>query len=200
MSTDFDFNSAGEQRSFDVIPANTTVTLQLKIKPGGAGDGGWLTKAKDGASDNLACECIVVDGEHAKRKIFQRLTLHGTTEGHAEAGQISRNTLRAIIESARGILPNDKSEAASEKRKLPGGWQELDGIRFIARLGVKPPQNGYPAKNVILDVITQERQDWRQLEQLAVSTAAPGAGPASSTPTSNAQPPANAVARPLWAE
>jgi len=193
--TDFDFNTASEQR--DVIPANTTVTLQLKIKPGGGGDDGWLTRANDGGSE---VEYTVVDGEHAKRKIFQRLTLHGTTEGHAEAGQISRNTLRSIIESARGILSNDKSEAAQEKRKLPGGWQELDGIRFIARLGVRPPQGGYPAKNVILDIITPERQGWRQLEQVAVATAVPGAGPASSTPASNAQPPANAVARPQWAE
>jgi len=29
-----DFNTAGEQRSFDVIPAGTIVTLQLNIRPG----------------------------------------------------------------------------------------------------------------------------------------------------------------------
>jgi hypothetical protein len=188
--TDFDFNTAGEQR--DVIPANTIVTLQLKIKPGGAGDNGWLTRAQDGASEGLDCELTVVDDEYAKRKVFTRLTLQGTTDGHAEAAQISRNTLRAIIESARGILPADKSEAAQEKRKL-GGWQELDGIRFIAKLGVRPARDGWAAKNTILEVITPERQSWRQVEQVAMSSAA-------SPAASNAQPPANAVGRPQWAE
>jgi len=49
-TTNLDFNTAGEQRSFDVIPANTTVTLQLTIRPGNAGDGGWLKRSADGAS------------------------------------------------------------------------------------------------------------------------------------------------------
>jgi hypothetical protein len=199
MSTasDFDFNTAGEQRSFDVIPSQTIVTLQLKINPGGGGDGGWLTRSSDGASEGLDCEFTVPDGEYAKRKIFQRLTLHGTTEGHAEAGQISRNTLRAVIESARGIRPDDKSEAAQEKRRLAGGWKDLDGIRFMARLGVKPARDGYPAKNVILEVLTPERQAWRQVEQAPLSAAA---APGSSAPAPNAQPLANSVARPQWAE
>jgi hypothetical protein len=192
-TTDFDFNSAGEQRSFDVIPANTIVVLQMKIKPGGAGDDGWLTRSNDGGSEGLDCEFTVVDGEHAKRKVFPRLTMHGTTEGHETAAQISRNTLRAMIESARGIRPDDKSDAAQEKRKLAGGWQELDGIRFIAKLGVRPPKDGYAAKNTILDIITPERQAWRQVEQTAVSAAA------STGPASSAQPPANAIARPQWA-
>ena len=187
--TDFDFNTAGEQR--DVIPANTIVTLQLKIKPGGGEDNGWLTTAKDGLSHGLDCEFTVVDGDYAKRKLFQRLTLRGTTDGHADAGVISRNTLRAIVESARGILPTDKSEAAAQKRNLAGGWPELDGIRFIAKVGVKPERDGYPAKNTILEVITPEKTAWKQVEQVAVATSAP---------TSQTQPPANAVTRPQWAE
>ena len=99
MSNEFDFNTAGEQRTFDVIPANTIVTLQMMINRGGAGHDGWLTQAADGASENLDCEFIVTDGQFAKRKLFQKFTLHGERPGHAEAGEISRNTLRAIIES-----------------------------------------------------------------------------------------------------
>ena len=47
--TGFDFNDAGPQRDIDVIPASTIVTLQLNIRAGGAGDGGWLKNASDGA-------------------------------------------------------------------------------------------------------------------------------------------------------
>src|SRR5690349_6796477 len=133
-TTDLDFNTAGEQRSFDVVPANTICTLQLTIRPGSAGDGGWLKRSVDGASEGLDCEFVVVDGQYAKRKIWQLYTLHGTTPGHEEAGKISRNTLRAILESARGIRPDDKSEAAQNARKI-AGWQDLDGLRFVARLG-----------------------------------------------------------------
>jgi hypothetical protein len=192
--TDFDFNkdTDSEQRSFEVIPANTVCVLQVKINPGGAGDGGWLTKAKDGKSEGLDCEFVVVDPEtYAKRRIFQRLTMQGTTEGHADAGHISRNTVRFIIESARGILSKDESAEAQEKRRLAGGWQEFDGMRFMARLGVRPPRDGYDAKNTILEIITPDRVNWKQPVQVPVS-----ASPA--TPANTAAP-AGAVARPQWA-
>jgi hypothetical protein len=189
MSNEFDFNTAGEQRTFDVIPANTIVTLQMMINRGGVGPDGWLTQAADGASENLDCVFIVPDGQFAKRKLFQKFTLHGERPGHAEAGEISRNTLRAIIESARGIRPDDKSEVANAARKLKG-YGDFDGLRFIARLGVRPPKDGYAAKNTLLEIITPERQNWTRPEQIQTN----------STSSAPAAPPANAVARPQWAE
>jgi len=63
----FDFNEAGPQRSFDLIP-DTIATLHLTIKPGHAGEAGWLRRSKDGGSEALDCEFTVVDGEFAKRK------------------------------------------------------------------------------------------------------------------------------------
>jgi hypothetical protein len=187
--TEFDFNDAGPQKSFDVIPANTTVSLQMTVRPGGAGDGGWLKRSADGASEGLDCEFIVVGGEFAKRKLWQLFTLHGTTTGHAEAGEISRNTLRAILESARGIKPDDKSEAAAAARKV-ASWADFDQVRFIARLGVRAPQGGYPAKNTIIEVVTPDRKAWAQPEQIAKPAAAASAGAAA--------PPAGAIARPQW--
>jgi hypothetical protein len=195
-ATNLDFNTAGEQRSFDVIPAGTICTLQITIHPGGVGDDGWLNRARDGASEHLDCEFTVVDGPFAKRRLWQKLTLHGTTPGHAEAGEISRNTLRAILESARGIKPDDTSEAAQAARKV-SSLRDFDGIRFVARLGVRPPQDSYPAKNTISEVITPERQAWKKLEQVA-TTKATNSGTPAATATSST-PPANAIARPQWA-
>jgi hypothetical protein len=198
-TTNLDFNDAGEQRSFDVIPDRTIVTLQLTIRPGGAGDDGWLKRsakrsADGGNSEGLDCEFVVVDGEYAKRKLWQLYTLHGTTPGHAEAGEISRRALRAILESARGIKPSDTSEAAQNARKI-SSWADLDQIRFVARLGVRPPEGRYPAKNTILEVITPDRlQDWRKPEQIGAKTAS------SATPASPATPPAGAIVRPEWAK
>jgi hypothetical protein len=195
--TTIDLNTAGEQRSFDVIPANTILTLQIKIRPGGAGDGGWLRRASDGASEGLDLELIVVDeGPYKGRKLWQLLTLSGTKPGHADAGKISLSTLKAIVESAKNIRPDDTSEAAQAARKIT--WQDLDGVRFVARLGVKPPEGSHPAKNTIGEVITPGSQTWRQPPQLdRESFTKPNSETA---PLGTTQAPANAVARPQWAD
>jgi hypothetical protein len=191
-----DFNDAGEQRSFDVIPANTVCTLHMTIRAGGAGDGGWLKRSANGASDGLDCEFTVVDGPFAKRKLWQLFTLKGTTEGHATAGEISRNTFKAILESARGIRPDDKSEAAQAARKV-SGLQDFDGLRFVARLGVEPATDKYKAKNKIDEVITPDRQAWKKPEQLERDLLGQPAAPGATAPSST--PPTNAIARPQWA-
>jgi hypothetical protein len=188
--SEYNLNDADTQRTLDVIPANTIVTLQMKIRSGGAGDG-WLAKAADGASEGLDCEFMVVEGEYAKRKLWQRLTLHGTTPGHAEAGEISRATLRAILESARGIRPDDNSESAQKVRTVTS-WGDFDGLRFIARLGVRPPRDGHPAKNTIAEVITSARKEWKQPEQIQGK-------PSSTAAPAPAAQPANAIVRPQWA-
>ena len=40
----------------------------------------------------------------------------------------------------------------------------LELNRFIARLGVQPPKDAYPAKNTIGEIITPERQGWKKPE------------------------------------
>jgi hypothetical protein len=186
-----DLNTAGEQRSLDVIPAGTTLTLHMTMRPGGIGDGGWLKNAADGASKGLDCEFTVVGGQYDKRKIWQWFTIEGTRPGHAEAGEISRNSLRAILESARGIRPDDKSEAAQAARKV-ASWGDFEGLRFVAQVGVRPPQGNYAARNTLAQILTPEKQLWKKPEQVAK--------PANSgAPTATAAPPANAISRPQWA-
>ena len=194
MTTNLDFNDAGEQRCLEVIPENTIATVHLAIRPGGAGDDGWLKRSADGASEGLDCELTVVDGPYAKRKFWQLFTLDGKKGGHAQARDINRGFLRAILESARGIRRNDESEKAKIARQT-SGWQEFDGLRFVAQIGVRPPKDNYLAKNFLKKVITPERQGWKQPAQ--VDAAAKANGPA---PAATAMPPANAIARPNWAK
>lgn len=193
----FDFNDIDQQRSLDVIPQNTIATLQLTIRPGGAGTGGWFKRSADGASEGLDCEFTVVDGPFAKRKLWQLFTLQGTTQGHAKAGKISRDTFGWIWESARGIRPDDRGEAAQAARKVAAGWQDFDGLRFVARLGVEPATDKYKAKNTILEVITPDRQAWKKPEQIQRDLT--GKPAAATSPSETATPPANAIARPKWA-
>jgi hypothetical protein len=182
-----DFNNAETQRSRDVIPADTVATIVMHIRSGGAGEGKWLKDAKDGTSRGLDCEFTVVDGEHTKRKFWTRLTLEGDSDGHKAARDISERVLRAILESARGVKPDDKSDAAKKARMAD--WADFDGIKFIARIGVEPARNGYAAKNILHEVITPGHKAWHPVEQTDRSAQQNGAAE-----------PAQPIARPGWAK
>jgi hypothetical protein len=188
----FDFNDAETQRTRELIPADTVATLHINVKPGDTGEGNWLKASKDGTSQGLDCEFVVVDGEHAKRKFWSRFTFNGESDGQKMAVDISRRTFRAILESARGIKPDDKSDAAAAARKV-ASYGDFDGIRFIGRIGVQPADGKFAAKNTLLEVITPDRKNWRAVEQVQVNGAArPAQQPESA--------PAQAMARPAWAK
>src|SRR6516225_7254371 len=107
--TTLDFNGAETQRNFDVIPDGTIATVRMSVRPGSVGTGGWLRRSKDGNSEALDCEFVVLDGPFAKRKVWSLFTVAGSTPGHAEAARISAGMLRAILESARGIKPEPRA-------------------------------------------------------------------------------------------
>jgi hypothetical protein len=166
----YDFNTAPEQRAFDVIPDRTVAIVQLNIRPGNAGEGGLLKRSRNGLAEGLDCELIVVDGPHAKRKFFDWMTLSGQGDNYATAADITKTKLRAIIESARGIKPTDVSEAAKKARIVELG--DFDGIRFMAQIGVEPAKGDYRAKNFLAQVITPDRKEWAPIEQVAKTAAA----------------------------
>ena len=192
-----DYNDADKQRSFDVIPDGTICTVRMIVRPGNAGEGGMLKRSKDGKSEALDCEFIVQDGEHAKRRFYGLFTLEGETQGHIEAGRISQSKLRAILESARGIDPNDTSEAAKAARRTTS-YADFNRLCFMCRVGVDPPTNGYKAKNKLDYIITPEDKAWKavpQQPQQPAATSAPASSPA--RPASNVPAP---IQRPAWGQ
>jgi hypothetical protein len=191
-----DFNDADPQRVFDVIPADTIATLHVTVRPGNAGDGGLLRRSKDGNSEALDCEFTVVDGPYAKRKVWGLFTLVGTTPNHATAAEISRSRLRAILESARGIRPDDMSTTAKQARQV-AGYRDFDGLRFVGRIGIEPARDGYPARNVLLEAITPDRRDWHPVEQIVKNGGA--AAPVTGAGTTPPKPEPTKIEKPQWA-
>jgi hypothetical protein len=184
--SEFDFNTASEQRDYDVIPDKTVAVVQLKIRDGNAGPDGLLKRSKSGEAEGLDCEFTVVEGPYAKRKFFGFYVLSGATDGHIQAADITRSRLRAILESARGIKPTDVSEAAKQARVAE--LRDFDGIRFLARIGVEPAKGEYRAKNILLSVITPDQKEWRPIEQVE-------------QPLMHAMPAdAKAIVKPAWAQ
>jgi len=183
-----DLNQAGEQRSMDLIPQDTAVPVIIKVR-GDSLDG--LKRSKSGTATGLDLELTVTEGPYARRKLFPWLTRSGETEGHVQAVEIANQTLRAILESARGVRPDDKSEAAKAARCIDS-YLDLEGMQFWARVGIEPARDGYDAKNKLASVITPDRKGWTQLEQPARS--APPS-PSASSSVSVAK-----IAKPGWAD
>jgi hypothetical protein len=186
----FDYNTAEGQRDLDVIPDKTIAVVQMNIRPGDAGEDGLLKRSQSGEAEMLALEFIVVAGPHAKRKFFGNYVLSGTTDGHAQAADITRARLRAILESARGVKPTDVSEAAKKLRVAE--YRDFDGIRFMAKIGIEPAKGEYKAKNTITSVVTPDQKEWHPVEQVEQPPA--HATPAAVTPASKT------IVKPAWAK
>ena len=193
----YDYTEVPPQRE-ELIPPGTVAPVVLKIRAGGAGEGGLLKRSKNGDCEMLDLEFTVVNGPHVKRKFWENLILAGSNDGHAQASEISRRTLRAIIESARGIKPLDLSPQARQARTAD--LKDFDGLIFMARIGVekgKPKNNGsgetWSDKNILAAVITPDRPDWHPVEQPKPFN---GGGGGSGGPT---PPPSTPIARPAWA-
>lgn len=189
-----DFNNAEAQREVGgLIDDGTIAVVHLTVKPGNAGEGGWLKRSKAGDSQALDCEFTVVDGNFAKRKFWSLFTVEGTTEGHAKAAEISASRLRGILESARGINPTDESDTAKNGRRVTS-WGDFDGVRFIAKIGIEKGTNGYKDKNTLVAAVTPDRRDWHKVEQVAkTTTASPSIAPGAMAATAT-------VSKPSWAQ
>jgi hypothetical protein len=110
-------------------------------------------------------------------------------------GEINRSVMRAILESARGIRPDDKSDEAKKAREV-AGYGDFNGLRFIGRIGVESPQNGYAAKNKLVEAITPDRRDWHHVEQI---TKQPDAAFTTTAPAASTSAPVK-IERPEWAK
>lgn len=201
--TKLNLNEADPQRPFDLIPAGTIAVVQMVIRPGGVGEDGLLTRYSEGACEGLDVEFTVVDGDYAKRKIWQTMILAGTTDGHATAGEISRTLLRGIWESAHGISPRDKSEAAQARRNPD--IADFQNLRFTARISIEKSKDpAYDDKNK-LTAVTPDARQWQPVEQIPVVAQGTftGMAEAPAAPARAAAPakpaPAQAVTRPNWA-
>ena len=192
----YDYTDAPPPRDFEVIPANEIVTVSLHLRYGGAGEDGVLKRSKLGDCEMLDIEFTILDGKYTGRKFWQLMVIAGTTDGHAQAADITRGMLKAIIDSAKGLMPDDISAEARAARTV--SLKDFEGMCFMVKLGIekggpikdKPGQN-YPDKNVIGSVITKDRKEWKPVEQAPPFN---GGGAAAPT-TSNTTP----VERPKWA-
>jgi hypothetical protein len=193
----FDYTDAPPP-SFDLIPVDTVATVSIHIRPGDVGEDGLLKRNTDGTCEMLNFELTVADGPYQARKFWHNLLLVGTTDGQKRMAATNLGVLKAILDSALGLMPNDVSAEARAARTV--GLKVFEGMRFICRIGVekggpnKKEGGNYPDKNVIAGVITKDKTDWHPIEQPPPFNG--GGGSAPPTPSAPAAP----VERPGWAQ
>lgn len=131
-----DFNTAEQQSTGKgPIPPDSCVILQMEVRNGKNGSHQLLTRSDKG-NEYLNVEFKVVRGSYEGKQIWERYTVIGSEA----AAKISMRTLRAIVESARGIDPNDQSPAAVQNRML-NDWSDFQGIQFMAIVDAKVEHN-----------------------------------------------------------
>jgi hypothetical protein len=198
--TYFDFNSAAEQTSYDLIPKGILVPVRMTIKPGGYDDatqgwtGGFATRNDNTGSVYLNCEFVVLEGPHARRKMWSLIGLYSAKS--EEWANMGRTFIKAILNSARNVHPGDSSPAAQNARRI-SGFADLEGIEFLGKVDWEKDQNGQD-KNVIKSAITPDHKDYAAAMGAPRSAAAttPNAANVHAQATSRAPVPG----RPSWAE
>jgi hypothetical protein len=197
----FDFNTADQQPSFDLIPKGTLARVRLSIKPGGFDDpaqgwtGGWATQSFETGAVYLACEGVVMEGPFARRKIWWNVGLHspkGPTWGN-----MGRTFLRAALNSARNVHPSDNSPQAQAARRI-SGFGDLDGLEFAARIDIEKDGRGED-RNTVKAAVEPDHRDYALIMGVVPKTGTGNPGGNSGAPAAVAAPsytPPAAVARP----
>ena len=91
----------------------------LHIRAGNVGEDGMLKRSKDGRLRDARLRIRRPRWTHTQSANFgTNCILEGTTDGHAKAAEISRGTLKAILDSALGLKPDDASPQARAARTV----------------------------------------------------------------------------------
>jgi hypothetical protein len=183
-----DLNKAEPQRDRTLIPPNV-YWLMIAIRRGNSGADGALKTAKNQRSLMLELDYTVVGGDHAGKKFRDWITVEydetddpilppiipERLEDFRTSVRMGLTKLRAMIDSAYALQPNDESEDACAKRRL-NSYLDINGLIFCAQVDERPGSGGYDPSNIIDFVITPDLPDWPKdgpptTSQSATSTA-----------------------------
>ena len=208
MTTWQNFNDADTQSSYDLIPAKTLAKVRMTLKPGGVDNpamgwtGGYATRNLDTGSAYLSAEFVILEGPFAKRKVWSMIGLH--SEKGPEWANMGRAFVRALLNSARGIQPQDQSPQAQQARCIQS-FADLDGIEFVARIDIDKGQRGGDERNVIRTAIEPNHKDYavlmgRVAGRPVLPTAANGESTMVHSPIPSAAATPAVSGRPTWAQ
>jgi hypothetical protein len=140
--------------------------VKSRIKPGGAGDDGLLRLAKNMSSLMLVLELVILDdGEWRGKKIVEYVTCGlveyddndeiapplldvNKMEGLKTSVRMGRSRLKAIINSAFNLMPNDDSDEAKALRNIES-YNVFNDLCFMVQIEVKPAEGNFKERNIV---------------------------------------------------
>ena len=153
------FNDARDQVSYELIPHKTIAKVRLLLKKGNhvtqEFPDGYATLSKAGSSIYLACEFVILSGEYENRKIWNNIGLH--SDKSTLYAEIGRDTIRAILNSARGLHSKDKSLEAEKQRQIKS-FADLDNLQVVAEITIS--DKGDKPRNEIKTIITPDHIEY----------------------------------------
>lgn len=202
----YDFNNEDRQSTgYDLIPKGTIAPFAVYVRAGGAGEDGMLSQSRNSDVQYLDCEFTIESGPWAKRKIWQNIILSGgktDDKGESIGGKMGRAQLRAILESARRINPDDQSDAARQGRRI-NSFSDLNGLSVWGKVGIEKDKTGrYDDKNRIATFLTPDMKDYGKMTETGGNGGNQGAPAQQARPQQayqSPQPSENAGPAPTWA-
>ena len=153
------FNDATDQVSYEIIPHKTIAKVRLLLKKGNhvtqEFPDGYATLSKAGSSIYLACEFVILSGEYENRKVWSNIGLH--SDKSTLYAEIGRDTIRAILNSARGLHSKDKSPEAEKLRTIKS-FADLDNLICVAEITIN--DQGDKPRNEIKTIITPDHIEY----------------------------------------
>ena len=158
-----------EGNDFALIPHGTIVRVIMHIKPQMDG-----VSIPDLANDSIfrqsattsakwvECEFNIIGGQYDKRKVWHNIFFDGDKKnpsGVSMSREIGLQSLRKIIDSAKGLIPTDMSPEANAKRQI-SGLEALNGMEFCIKVAVEKGTNGYDDKNKMLSPVTVNQEGY----------------------------------------
>ena len=158
------FNDAEDQMSYALIPHKTIAKVRILVKRGGyvtdEWPDGYATKSKSSDSVYLACEFIVIGGEYDNRKVWSNIGLYSAASD--KYASIGRSTIKAILNSANNLHPEDKSPQAVEVRNIKD-FGDLNDLEVVAEITID--DKGKTPKNEIKTIITPGHPKYEEYMQ-----------------------------------
>ncbi len=159
--SNIDLNKFEKQKNFDVIPAGTLATVMTKMRGTYVPDTGDMDYIIYSANGNQMLEFafVIVDTaqEYIGRIIYQKFVIDPNSQ---VAANISFTKIRAMWEAAKGIDPEDMTEAAQQARQLES-VEQLNNIAFQIVVSVeKSKDKKYADRNGIKRIITPDDEGY----------------------------------------
>ena len=116
---------------------------------------------------------------------------------------MGRSFIRAVLNSARNVHPQDNSPQAAAARRIQG-FHELDGIEFLARVDVEKDAKGLD-RNVVKLAVEPDHPEYAKLMGVPPKTTGGGTSGAPAQPAAPAYQAAPAqrapvTGKPSWAQ